>query len=98
MDLEATNAAPAKAKTDKITLTVIYNGVPKQVAGKDDELVSKLLEKAIHEFGITHQPHLLSLFRSDGTQVEDGHTLEQAHLYDGEELLLRPDTVKGGSA
>ena len=55
-----------------------------------------MLKKAIALFGITQNAHLLSLFRQDGTVVDEGQTVEQAGLKPSEELLLRPNVVKGG--
>jgi hypothetical protein len=81
----------------KITLHVIYNGITREIKANDEEAGSALLAAAIHAFAITQGPHLLSLFRQDGTKVDETLSVEQSHLVTGESLLLRPDAVKGGA-
>ena len=82
----------------KIDLTIIYNGISRTLSAQPHEQVQALLLRAIHEFGISSNPHLLSLFREDRTKVEEAQSVEAAGLTDGQELLLRPDAVKGGSS
>jgi hypothetical protein len=77
---------------------VIYNGETKRIKADEDEQTDALLERAIREFHVTNQPHLLSLFREDGTRVEANQTLKQAHITPRTTLQLRPDAVKGGRA
>jgi len=81
----------------KFAVEVVYNGVEKSIQVEVEERVSALLQKAIAQFGITQAPHLLSLFREDGTVVDESQSVEQARLKPGEMLLLRPNAVKGGS-
>jgi proteasome lid subunit RPN8/RPN11 len=81
----------------KFAVDVVYNGVTKVLHVTPDERVSAVLQKAIAEFGITQAPHMLSLFRTDGTVVDESQTVEQAHLKPGEMLLLRQNVVKGGT-
>ena len=81
----------------KFAVEVVYNGVAKSLSVDADEKVAVLLQKAIAAFHITQQPHLLSLFRQDGTVVSENETVERAGLKPGEVLLLRPNAVKGGA-
>jgi len=80
----------------KFAVQVVYNGVTKPVQVEPEERVTALLQQAIATFGITQQPHLLSLFRQDGTLVPENESIECAGLRPDEVLLLRPNAVKGG--
>jgi hypothetical protein len=81
----------------KFLVDVAYNGVTKPLQVEPEEQVSALLQKAIAAFHITQNPHLLSLFRTDGTVVPENESVERAGLKPGEVLLLRPNAVKGGA-
>ncbi len=80
----------------KFVVDVIYNGITKPLQVEPEEQVTALLQRAITAFGITQQPHLLSLFRQDGSVVPENESVERAGLKPGEILLLRPNVVKGG--
>jgi proteasome lid subunit RPN8/RPN11 len=80
----------------KFAVEIVYNGVTKALQVEPEERVVALLQKAIALFGVTQQPHLLSLFRENGTVVDENQSVEQAGLKAGEVLLLRPNVVKGG--
>lgn len=80
----------------KFAVEIVYNGVTKPIQVEPEERVTALLQKAIAVFGITQQPHLLSLFRQDGSVVPENESIERAGIKPGEILLLRPNAVKGG--
>jgi len=80
----------------KFRVQIVYNGVDKPLGVEPHEQVTVVLQRAIQIFGIAHQPHLLSLFREDGTKVAEHESVSQAGLKPGAVLLLRPDAVKGG--
>ena len=80
----------------KFLVDVTYNGIAKPIEVQPEEQVSALLAKAIASFGITQNPHLLSLYREDGTVVPENESVERAGLKPNEVLLLRPNAVKGG--
>jgi len=81
----------------KFAVEIIYNGITKKLQVEPEERVTAVLQRAVAEFHITQNPHLLSLFRQDGTVVPENESVERAGLKPGEVLLLRPNTVKGGS-
>ena len=81
----------------KFEVKVAYNGVTKKVEIEPEQPVTGLLQKAIQTFGITQNPHLLSLYREDGSLVPEDRSVEAAGLKKEEVLLLRPNAVKGGS-
>lgn len=81
----------------RFALEIAYNGVTKSFRVEPEEQVTALLKKAIEAFGIMQNPHLLSLFRQDGTVVPENESIERAHLKPNEVLLLRPNAVKGGN-
>lgn len=80
----------------RFAVEVVYNGVAKTLDVMPEEQVSALLKKAIATFGITQNPHLLSLYRNDGSVIPESETVERAGLKRAEVLLLRPNVVKGG--
>jgi proteasome lid subunit RPN8/RPN11 len=80
----------------KFAVEVVYNGVEKSFEVQPEERVTALLQKAIATFGITQQPHLLSLFRQNGSVVPEDQSIEAAGVTPREVLLLRPNVVKGG--
>jgi hypothetical protein len=83
-------------KEKKFTVQIVYNGVTKSLEVELEQHITTVLQKAIALFAITQNPHLLSLFRQDGTQVPETETVERAGLKAGQVLLLRPNVVKGG--
>jgi hypothetical protein len=86
----------ASESLNKVVLTIIYNGVARPLDVQPHEKVQAVLQRAIHLFHVSQQPHLLSLFREVGTRVPDDQTVAEAGLHNGTKLLLRPDAVKGG--
>jgi hypothetical protein len=81
----------------KFAVEIVYNGIGKPLQVEPEESVTAVLQKAIAEFHITQNPHLLSLFRQDGSVVPENESVERAGLKPGEVLLLRPNAVKGGN-
>ena len=88
--------APVPASDKKFSVTVVYNGIEKTLEIAAHASVKSLLERAIHLFTITGQPHLLSLFGADGVKVDENQSATAAGLHDGSVLYLRQDAVKGG--
>ena len=85
-----------KPEDNKVNLVIVYNGVEKPLEVQPHASVKSVLERAIQLFAVTGQPHLLSLFRVDGTKVDEAQSVEGAGLGDGSVLYLRQDAVKGG--
>lgn len=86
------------ATEKKFAVEIVYNGVTKPLDVQPEEQVTAVLKRAIRLFGITQNPHLLSLFDQGGNVVPENESAEQAGLTPGEVLLLRPNRVKGGTA
>ena len=62
-----------------------------------DATVRTLLERSIALFGNLPQPHTLALWTAQGVELTtEDQTLQDAHVKDGDCLILRPSTVKGG--
>lgn len=78
--------------TERHDVFVIYNGLEKPIKYNPEGLVRVIVDHAIKAFGITQQPHLLSLFTEGGVELNDNLSAEKA----GVKLLLRPGAVKGG--
>ncbi len=79
-----------------ITIEVVYNGLAKSLTVSKEDLISSLLQRAIALFGITQNQHTLSLYTSEGVELQDTSTVRNAKLKKGEQILLRPSTVKAG--
>lgn len=79
-------------------ITVIYNGVSREVSFHPNELVDVIRQRAIAVFGITQNPHLLSLWTEAGSELPDNVTAHAAGIHPHDRLLLRPGAVKGGSS
>lgn len=75
---------------------VSYNGVEKSFTVNVNEPVHVLLNKAIKEFGVTNQPHILSLFNQSNMELPDAAKLGEVGVKPGDHLLMRPGAVKGG--
>lgn len=86
----------AVAVEKKFEIQVVYNGVTKAISVESHQQVNAVREKAIHEFRITQNPHLLSFFREDGSEIPDNQSVADAGIRPGELLALRPGAVKGG--
>lgn len=94
--MQIDHSPSSERKPTKIKVTVVYNGVDKPIIVESHASVQSLLQQAIHLFAITSQPHLLSLFRADGTKVDEQQSIEGADLTSESVLYLRQDSVKGG--
>lgn len=81
----------------KFVVEIIYNGITKKLQVEPEERVTAVLQRAIAEFHITQNPHLLSLYQQDGSLVPENESVERAGIKPREVLLLRPNVVKGGN-
>ncbi len=91
--------AEAKAETEvkkPFGVTVLYNGVPKEIHVRHEETVKQVLDRAVAAFAPLPQPHLMGLFNQAGEELSDSLTVDQAGIHLGDQLLLRPSKVKGG--
>jgi hypothetical protein len=83
--------------THTLHLQITYNGLTKPIEINREATVKMLLDRAIALFGNLPQPHMLALWTASGVELtREQETLEAAHVKDGESLILRPSTVKGG--
>jgi len=84
------------AVSTKYQVEISYNGVTRQLAIEAHESVVSVLQRAIQLFGITQQPHLLSLFTTSNQLVDEKESAGRAGLTPGILVYLRPNVVKGG--
>lgn len=91
-------AARGEGHPNQYDVFVAYNGVDKSMMVNVHETVQAVLNRAIHEFRITAQPHLLSLYNMAGGELPDSGQVGEVGVRPGDHLLLRPGAVKGGSA
>lgn len=96
MNVETQTQHQAK-EHERFEIEIAYNGVTKPFHVEDKEQVSVLLKRAIEEFHIAQNPHMLSLYRRDGSMVSEQGTVGEAHLNPCELLVLRQNAVKGGA-
>jgi hypothetical protein len=78
------------------TVTITYNGDDKVIGYKPDEKVRAVLDKALAEFHITSNPHLMGLFTEGNVELPDDSTMSTAGVKPGEPLVLRQSAVRGG--
>ncbi len=96
--LEALGAKqePGENSPETFDVLVAYNGVEKSFTVNVNEPVHVLLNKAIKEFGVTNQPHILSLFTQANVELPDAAKIGEVGVKPGDHLLMRPSAVKGG--
>lgn len=81
----------------ELHLTITYNGQSMPLEISRDATVKMLIERSIALFGSLPNPHTLALWTAQGIELtNEGQTLNDAHLKDGDCLILRPSAVKGG--
>jgi hypothetical protein len=81
----------------EVHLGIEYNGLRKEIEINNEATVKALLDRAISVFGNLPQPHMLALWTAQGVELtNEKQTLKEAHIKDGEVLILRPGAVKGG--
>ncbi len=83
---------------ERFGVHVAYNGIEKEFEVNLNEPVHALLSRAIAAFGVTNQPHILSLFNASGVELPDAAKLGEVGVRPDDHLLLRPGAVKGGGA
>ncbi|MFL5612425.1 MAG: DUF2604 domain-containing protein [Gemmatimonadaceae bacterium] len=88
--------AAGRKNPNTYEIFVGYNGVEKTITANANETVQALLSRAVSEFGITTQPHILSLWNLAGVELPEGAKVGEMGISPGVHLLLRPGAVKGG--
>jgi len=78
------------------TVTVTYNGTDKLIEYRPDEKVRAVLDRALDEFHVTSNRHLMGLFTEGNVELPDDATMSAAGVKPGELLVLRQSTVRGG--
>jgi hypothetical protein len=81
----------------KDTVTITYNGDDKVFGYTPDEKVRTVLDRALNEFHVTSNPHLMGLFTEGNAELPDNSTMSAADVRPGELLVLRQSTVRGGA-
>jgi hypothetical protein len=78
------------------TVTITYNGNDKVIDYRPDEKVRAVLDRALAEFHVTSNPHLMGLFTEGNVELSDDATMSAAGIKPGELLVLRQSAVRGG--
>ena len=96
VSVHAVEAKHEQQEKRPFDITVIYNGVPKEIKVRLAETIKQVLDRAVAAFQPLPQPHLMSLFNQAGQELNETLTVEQVGIHEHDKLLLRPSTVKGG--
>jgi hypothetical protein len=86
-------AAPAK-----LNITVLYAGLTTQLTITLQQALQAVLQQALNAFDIQANRHLLSLYTADGVELADAQHVAEVGIKNGDQLLLRPSQVRGGTA
>jgi hypothetical protein len=78
------------------TVTITYNGDDKVIDYRPDEKVRAVLDKALADFHVTSNPHLMGLFTAGNAELPDDSAMSAAGVKPGELLVLRQSAVRGG--
>lgn len=97
MESTSAGATQGHEQEHKFPVTIVYNGAEKHEPVTRDELIKAILARAILLFHVTQQPHMLSLFTEDGTELNDNTTVGQDGLTKESVVYLRQSKVKGGA-
>jgi hypothetical protein len=96
--MESSATAETQAAERSFPEGVVYNGVTKHEPVTLDEKIAAVLARAIQLFHVTQQTHMLSLFKEDGTELDDNSTVGQNAITKKDVLYLRQSKVKGGAS
>lgn len=98
MNMQAEEVARHEPK-HTLHLHILYNGIPKTIEIAREATVKALLDRAIALFGNLPNQHTLALWTEQGVELtNEQQTLKDAHVKDGESLILRPSAVRGGKS
>lgn len=88
----------AQSKPRKTTVSVVYNGQARDVEFKANQKVRILFANALEAFEIPKAAaEGLGLFTAAGAQLPLDVKAADAGIKDGDQLILRPVRVGGGS-
>jgi hypothetical protein len=83
--------------TKKITVSVVYNGLTKELELQPHMTVTAALQQALNAFNVQDQRHVQAFYRENGSEVTpENVSLTEAGIEDKALLALRPSAVKGG--
>lgn len=81
----------------KDTVTITYNGEDKLIGYTPEEKVRAVLDRALDEFHVAANRHLMGLFTEGNVELPDNSTMSAAGVRPGELLILRQSAVRGGA-
>jgi hypothetical protein len=88
---------PPSTTAKKTAVSVVYNGVSKEISFNPRQAVQALLEHALKVFGLPpNNAEGLALFNVQGTQLPPHVSCHEAGIEPGDELFLRPTIARGG--
>jgi hypothetical protein len=73
---------------------IIHDDIGRSLKVASEEPVKMILNEAIKLFGLSHSPHMVSLFTDDGKELHESETAKQAGIISHQKLVLRPSLPK----
>lgn len=80
----------------KTTVTISFNGQDRHFTYQPHEQVRAVLDRALNEFNVSSNRHLMALFTEAGAELPDNESMEAAGVQPGGLLYLRQSAVRGG--
>ncbi len=77
-------------------VTVIYNGLSREIEFRPKDMVGEIRARAMTAFGITQDQPPLALWSEAGAQLPDDKSAHDVGVHPHDKLLLRPSAVRGG--
>jgi hypothetical protein len=93
---EIEEAIRKEEHSNEFPVVVLYDGIKKPFQVRPEEIVKRLLNQALAEFGPLPNPHTLALYIG-GKELIDSQTVKEAGIKPHDVLLLRPSAVRGGA-
>jgi hypothetical protein len=81
----------------KFTVTIVYNGLERQLDVNGHQALQAVLEHAMNLFDISQNRHLLALYDTENHEfTELNASATDSGLSEGTKLVLRQSQVRGG--
>src|SRR5262245_27724103 len=95
-EVSASSKQEREAEEHGPRVTVVYNGLTREIEFRLQEKVGEVRARAMAAFGINQNQHLLALWNEAGEELADEKTAHDAGVRPHDKLLLRPSAVRGG--
>lgn len=87
-----------KGSRNKITITVVYNGLAKPLEVNSKQSLNAVMPHSLRLFGVAAAPSgFRLLLEATGAELNLGQSVEDAGIVEGTRILLAPRAVSGGA-